>query len=966
MRRRRLFWKYTTFFVLLVTGELLVSGVTEIYFSYRENQAALVSLQREKALAAASRIELFIEDIEKQMGWVTQPQRGAAATALEQRRFDFFRLQRQVPAITEVSYIDATGHEQVRVSRLAMDAIGSGIDRSRDPRFVEARAHRVYRGPVDFRKESEPYMPIAIAEMGSGGQPGGVTAAEVNLKFIWDVVSQIRIGKAGQAFVVDGQGVLIAHPDISLVLQKTDLTRLEQVRGALAGAGRPNEPAQEATIARNLRGQQVLTAHAAIPALGWTVFVEQPLEEAFAPLTASVKRTVLLLALGVLLSVGASLMLARTLARPIRALQAGAEKIGEGHLGDRIEVRTGDELEALADQFNRMATRLQESYAGLERKVEERTRDLTETLEQQTATAEILRAISSSPTDLQPILDTVAQNAGRVCDATDCLVLRVDDGALQLVANYGDIDRHMTRLPISPDWVAGRAVLERRTIHVPDLAAELEDYPASRSLQEGAGNRTTLVTPMLREGAAIGAIVIRRQEVRPFTDKQIALLETFADQAVIAIENVRLFQQLQARTQDLSQSLEETGALSEIIQAVSASLDLREILDTVALRAIALSDADGCGIFELSPGHRAFDVVVSQGLSREFVSEVQAIPVGGDRGTINQATAAGQPVQIPDVEQAHDYPLRGLFLREGLRSVLTVPMGGGDVVRGIVVVRRRAGEFDQRIVSLMTALANQSKVAIANAGLFREIEEKSRLLEVANRHKSEFLANMSHELRTPLNAIIGFSEVLLQRMFGELNAKQEEYLQDVLSSGRHLLSLINDILDLSKVEAGRMDLELARFDLPQAIQDTLVLVRERAARHGIDLQVDVDGRLGPFVADERKLKQVLLNLLSNAVKFTPEGGRIDVRAVPIAGAVEISVADTGIGIAPEHQELIFEEFRQVGGDYAHKREGTGLGLTLARKLVELHGGRIWVKSQPGLGSTFTFSIPERPWPASSS
>src|SRR5690242_6870788 len=215
MRRRRLFWKYTTFFVLLVTGELLVSGVTEIYFSYRENQAALVSLQREKALAAASRIELFIEDIEKQMGWVTQPQRGAAATALEQRRFDFFRLQRQVPAITEVSYIDATGHEQVRVSRLAMDAIGSGIDRSRDPRFVEARAHRVYRGPVDFRKESEPYMPIAIAEMGSGGQPGGVTAAEVNLKFIWDVVSQIRIGKAGQAFVVDGQGVLIAHPDIS-------------------------------------------------------------------------------------------------------------------------------------------------------------------------------------------------------------------------------------------------------------------------------------------------------------------------------------------------------------------------------------------------------------------------------------------------------------------------------------------------------------------------------------------------------------------------------------------------------------------------------------------------------------------------------------------------------------------------------------------------------------------------------
>jgi signal transduction histidine kinase len=311
-----------------------------------------------------------------------------------------------------------------------------------------------------------------------------------------------------------------------------------------------------------------------------------------------------------------------------------------------------------------------------------------------------------------------------------------------------------------------------------------------------------------------------------------------------------------------------------------------------------------------------------------------------------------------------DYPFRTLFLQEGLRAILTVPMTEGDVARGIVLVRRAPGEFGERVVNLMKALANQSKVAIANAHLFREIEDKSRLLEVANQHKSEFLANMSHELRTPLNAIIGFSEVLLQRMFGELNPKQDEYLQDVLSSGRHLLSLINDILDLSKVEAGRMELELARFDLPQALQDTLVLVRERAVRHGIDLHLDADPALGPLVADERKIKQVMLNLLSNAVKFTPEGGRVEVRAVPAGGAVEISVTDTGIGIAPENQELIFEEFRQVGGDYAHKREGTGLGLTLARKLVELHGGRLWVKSQVGQGSTFTFSVPERPWPAS--
>jgi signal transduction histidine kinase len=963
-RRRRLFWKYVVFFSLLVTVALLASGLIEIYFSYQESKVVLSALQREKAQAAAVRIEGFITEIERQMGWVTQP-RAAAAAPLEQRRFDFYRLQRQVPPITEISYIDPAGREQVRVSRLAMDVFGSNIDLSADPRFTEARARRLYRGPVYFRKESEPYMAIAIAE----GAQGGVTAAEVNLKFIWDVVSQIKVGKAGQAFVVDGQGALIAHPDISLVLQKTDLGRLGHVKAALAPSPVSGaDEADTATVARNLKDQRVLTAHVTIPSLRWTVFVEQPLEEAFAPLEASVRRTALLELIGIALSVIVSLILARTMVKPIRALQAGAARFGEGNLTDRIVVRTGDELEGLAEQFNSMAGKLQESYAGLERKVEERTHELTEALEQQTATAEILGVISSSPTDLQPVMAAVVEAAARLCDAQNAQIFQIDGPLMRLVARHGPVKstleagetRTLTRASVS-----GRVALERRTIRIDDVRVDLEtEYPDIAPAIRRQGIAATVGVPLLREGVAIGAITAFRTEARPFTDQQVKLLETFADQAVIAIENVRLFQELQARTHDLSQSLEETGALSEVIRAVSSSLDLREILDTVARRAIALSGADGCGIFELSPGRKTFDVVVSQGLSQEFVSAVQLMSVGVDHGTISQATAAGQPVQIPDVEHAHDYPFRSHFLREGLRSVLTVPMGGGDVARGIVVVRRRPGEFDERIVSLMTALANQSKVAIANAHLFREIEDKGQLLEVANRHKSEFLANMSHELRTPLNAIIGFSEVLLQRMFGELNSKQDEYLQDVLSSGRHLLSLINDILDLSKVEAGRMELELERFDLPQALQDTLVLVRERAVRHGIDLHLDTDAGLGALVADQRKLKQVMLNLLSNAVKFTPQGGRIEVRAVPTDGGVEISVADTGIGIAPANQELIFEEFRQVGGDYAHKREGTGLGLTLARKLVELHGGRLWVKSQVGQGSTFTFSVPERPWPAS--
>ena len=273
--------------------------------------------------------------------------------------------------------------------------------------------------------------------------------------------------------------------------------------------------------------------------------------------------------------------------------------------------------------------------------------------------------------------------------------------------------------------------------------------------------------------------------------------------------------------------------------------------------------------------------------------------------------------------------------------------------------RKTPGEFAPEVIELLQTFATQSALAIQNARLFREIADKSRQLEAASRHKSEFLANMSHELRTPLNAILGFSEVLAERMFGEVNEKQAEYLQDILSSGRHLLSLINDILDLSKVEAGRLELELGRFHLPTALDNVLTLVRGRAMRHGITLTQTVDERLGDIVADERKVKQILLNLLSNAVKFTPEGGRVGLSATAADGGLTIAVTDTGVGIAPEDQAAIFEEFRQVGLDDARRQEGTGLGLTLAKKFVELHGGRIWVQSQVGQGSTFSFTLPVR-------
>jgi signal transduction histidine kinase len=293
-----------------------------------------------------------------------------------------------------------------------------------------------------------------------------------------------------------------------------------------------------------------------------------------------------------------------------------------------------------------------------------------------------------------------------------------------------------------------------------------------------------------------------------------------------------------------------------------------------------------------------------------------------------------------------------------MKAAIYAPMLWEGKGLGVIwVARDYVGPFSDKDIALLKTFADQAVIAIQNARLFREIQDKSRQLETANQHKSEFLANMSHELRTPLNAIIGFSEVLLERMFGELNAKQDDYLKDIHSSGRHLLSLINDILDLSKIEAGRMELEAAVFDVPSALHNAIMLVRERAQRHGIRLSLETDPDVAEIRADERKFKQILVNLLSNAVKFTPDGGSVVVRTRRVGTGIEVAVADTGIGIAPEDQERVFEEFRQAGGDYLTKQEGTGLGLALVRRFVELHGGSIVLRSEVGKGSTFTFTLP---------
>jgi two-component system, NtrC family, sensor kinase len=629
-----------------------------------------------------------------------------------------------------------------------------------------------------------------------------------------------------------------------------------------------------------------------------------------------------------------------------------------------------------------------------------------EALEQQTATGEILRVIASSPTDLQPVMEAVVENAARVCGAMDSSIYRLEGEQLRLVAGRGSLRRPVAigePLPVSRDFVGGRVVSDRQTIHVEDILAAEGEFPGtvSRMRRTGAEHRTMVATPLLREGTPLGVIFVnrgpepnpfsakqialletfanqavivienvrlfkelalRRIEVQSFSDKQIALLETFADQAVIAIENVRLFKELQARTQELARSVEELKALGEVGQAVSSTLDLETVLTTIVLRAVQLSGLDGGVAFEYDEGAEEFVQRVDIETGGALAEARRTTRIRKGEGVLGRTAITLEAVQVHDITLSGAYAgrLRETLIQSGVRAILAVPMvREGRLIGCLAVSRNRPGEFPIETIELLRTFATQSALAIQNARLFREIADKSRQLEAASRHKSEFLANMSHELRTPLNAILGFSEVLAERMFGEVNEKQAEYLQDILSSGRHLLSLINDILDLSKVEAGRVELELGRFHLPTALDNALTLVRGRATRHGITLTQTVDERLGDIVADERKVTQILVNLLSNAVKFTPEGGRVGLTATAAEGVLTIAVTDTGVGIAPEDQAAIFEEFRQVGREDARTQEGTGLGLTLARKFVELHGGRIWVQSQVGQGSTFSFTLPVR-------
>jgi GAF domain-containing protein len=600
--------------------------------------------------------------------------------------------------------------------------------------------------------------------------------------------------------------------------------------------------------------------------------------------------------------------------------------------------------------------------------LEARNRELSEALEQQTATGEILRVIAGSPSDIQPVFDSIVHSAARLCAADFGGLVLVEGEFLQLAAQYNstpegfDELRRAFPVPLASNLNLAKALREGTVIHVPEVGqGEHAGPPQGVQLARVLNLRSLVHVPMRRERSAIGTITIGRRAVGAFSDKQIALLETFADQAVIAIENVRLFGELRARTGELAQSVEELRALGEVSQAVSSTLELETVLTTIATRADQLLGTDGAAIYEYDEADSVFDLRVTVKLEAELIAVLRGRRTALGEGVVGRTGVARQPVQIPDIlrDDAYRGRLREIAERAGYRALLAVPLLREDRLLGALVVRRRTpGPFPAETVNLLQTFAAQSVLAIQNARLFRELAEKGRQLEVASRHKSQFLANMSHELRTPLNAILGYTELIQDQIYGEVPPKIREVMERVDRSGRHLLGLINDVLDLSKIEAGQLALALADYSMKEIVQTVATAVESLAAEKGLALKVVVAPDLPRGRGDERRLAQVLLNLVGNAIKFT-EAGEVRVEARTDDGSFLVSVTDTGPGIAPADQQRIFEEFQQADSSATRKKGGTGLGLSIARRIVELHGGRLGVQSAPGHGSTFTLLVPVR-------
>jgi signal transduction histidine kinase len=776
--------RYFLIFATLVGGCLIASVLVELGFRFVETRQGLQTVHHQMAELAAVQIQNYVENIAQALHIAAAPRQLDDHQLTKDYAFNLRTLIKNVPSIRDVFAVGLDGSERLRVSRISESVANASVDHSSDPFFITARSGKTYFGPINFPSDSlEPRIIMSVPIEAYAGDVSGVLAAEVNVRYVWDVIQGIHIGKSGYAYVVSGAGILVAHPDLQLVLQHKDFSNLPQV----AALREPGSGESGTGLYWSLSGQPVFVSYQRIPDIGWTVLVERPLLEAYAPVLISLGRTSGIMLVVCLLVVGAAVRLGRRVVKPIEVLREGAGRLEAGDLNARLHLDTGDEFEELAEDFNRMATRLQEAYAELEQKVV-------------------------------------------------------------------------------------------------------------------------------------------------------------------------------VRTQALEQSLNEVRALGETIQAVSASLDLQKVLQTIVLRATQLCQSDAGLIYRFDERAQEFHFHAGHLLRPEFISTLEAAPPKLRNSIIGRAGVTGDPQNIFDLSDmgpSKSLVFNSLLLAEGYRSILAVPIIQGDkLIGGIVLARRGVGGYSGREVDLLRTFANGCSIAIEHAHLFLEIGEKNTALQLASQHKSQFLANMSHELRTPMNAILGFTDLMLDGIYGNLDERLHRPLEQLQINGQHLLRLINDVLDLAKIEAGRLELNVDEYNVDEILEALHATAHPLAQTKGLTLRVSKDSQLGYCYGDSKRIFQVLINVVGNAIKFT-RYGEVEIAVAAVDSEVHYTIKDSGVGIPSEELGSIFEEFGR--GDPALAREfaGTGLGLAIAKRFVTMHGGRIWAESKLNVGSKFHIVVPRR-------